>query len=117
MPIVRGPWECHVALAVPKVSGQEGVMKAYRAVSHTVLRAAVPFAAGFALSFYATASFALVTAEQRIACTPDVFRLCSSEIPNVDNIIACMMAKKASLSQACRVAIDTAMSKKTASNE
>ncbi len=92
-------------------------MKAYRAKFHTVPRAAAPFAAGLALSFYATASFALVTAEQRIACTPDVFRLCSSEIPNVDNIIACMMAKKASLSQACRVAIDTAMSKKTASNE
>ena len=27
------------------------------------------------------------TAEERQACTPDVFRLCSSEIPNVDRIV------------------------------
>ncbi|MGH6846245.1 MAG: hypothetical protein ACREC0_02050 [Methylocella sp.] len=92
-------------------------MKAKQAEFRTILRAAVPLVAGLALSSYATATFALGTAEQRIACTPDVFRLCSSEIPNVGHIIACMMTKKASLSQACRAAIDTAMSNKTASNE
>lgn len=81
----------------------------------TILR--VSLVAGLALSFFATASFALGTAEQRIACTPDVFRLCSSEIPNVDHIIACMMAKKARLSHACRAVFDTATSNKTASND
>lgn len=49
-----------------------------------------------------TASFALGTAEERNACTGDVFRLCSSEIPNVDRIVACLKSKKASLSSACR---------------
>ena len=49
-----------------------------------------------------TPSFALGTAEQRAACTPDAFRLCSSEIPNVDRIVACMKRQKANLSSACR---------------
>jgi hypothetical protein len=102
---------------VTKVLAQESVMKTNQAEFRTILRAAVPLVAGLALSSYATASFAVVTTEQRVACTPDVFRLCSSEIPNVDHIISCMMAKKASLSQACRAAIDTATSNKTASSE
>jgi hypothetical protein len=31
-----------------------------------------------------------------------VFRLCSSEIPNVDHIVACLTVKKANLSPACK---------------
>ena len=30
------------------------------------------------------------TEEQRVACTPDMLRLCSWEIPNVDRIVACL---------------------------
>jgi hypothetical protein len=30
------------------------------------------------------------TAEQRAACTPDAFRVCASEIPNIPAISACM---------------------------
>ena len=41
------------------------------------------------------------TAEERRACTPDVFRLCSSEIPNVDRIVACMKRERPKLSPAC----------------
>ena len=55
---------------------------------------------------YSTSSDALGTAEQRAACTPDVFRLCSSSIPSVSAIIACMEAKKSQLSPGCRVAFD-----------
>ena len=40
--------------------------------------------------------------QQRIACTPDVFRLCSWEIPNVDRIIACLRREKPRLSVGCR---------------
>lgn len=43
---------------------------------------------------------------QRVACTPDAFRLCSSEIPNIDGITACMRKKKASLSLACKAVFD-----------
>jgi hypothetical protein len=45
------------------------------------------------------------TAAQRAACTPDVFRLCASEIPNVDGIVACLHREKARLSSGCRVAM------------
>jgi len=55
-----------------------------------------------ATTSFATQSFAIGSAEERAACTPDVFRLCSSEIPNVDRIVACMKREKPRLSAACR---------------
>jgi hypothetical protein len=42
------------------------------------------------------------TQEQRRACTPDVYRLCAGEIPNVRAITACLRRQRASLSEACR---------------
>jgi hypothetical protein len=45
------------------------------------------------------------TPEQRKACTPDVYRLCAGEIPNVAKITACLRRRKASLSEACRSAM------------
>lgn len=41
------------------------------------------------------------TPEQRRACTPDVYRLCAGEIPNVRAITACLRRNKANLSAAC----------------
>jgi len=55
-----------------------------------------------ATTSFATQSFAVGSAEERAACTPDVFRLCSSEIPNVDRIVACMKRETPRLSPACR---------------
>lgn len=46
------------------------------------------------------------TAEQRRACTPDVYRLCAAEIPNVKAITACLRRQKANLSEACRAVFD-----------
>lgn len=43
------------------------------------------------------------TPEQEQACSGDAFRLCSSDIPDVDRITACMIRNKAQLSPACRV--------------
>ena len=40
--------------------------------------------------------------DQKRLCTPDVFRLCSSEIPDRGRIIACMHQKRAQLSAECR---------------
>ena len=55
------------------------------------------------LSLFATGSaFAEPgTPVQRKACTPDVYRLCPGEIPNVRAITACLRRQKASLSPAC----------------
>jgi hypothetical protein len=72
-------------------------------VSPRVALVALMLAAG------STAAFAQSqgTEAQRRACTPDVFRLCSSEIPNVDKIIACMKVNKSKLSAPCLAAVNT----------
>lgn len=46
-------------------------------------------------------------ADQR-ACTPDVFRLCMSEIPNEPRIVACLIRSKPRLSPACRLVFERA---------
>ncbi len=45
----------------------------------------------------------------QIACTPDVFRLCSASIPNVEEIIACLQSKRADLSPGCAKAFGPAL--------
>jgi hypothetical protein len=68
---------------------------------------------GLFLSLFATgAAFAQYqgTPEQRRACTPDVYRLCAGEIPNVRAITSCLRRNRASLSDACRAAFDQASS-------
>ena len=54
--------------------------------------------------------------EARQQCTGDAFRLCSSEIPNIPAITACMYKHKAELSPGCRAVMDknAASSKKVA---
>jgi hypothetical protein len=62
----------------------------------------------FAVSFSAlssSSSFAF-SAEAQEMCTGDAFRLCSSEIPNISKITACMIKQRASLSSGCRVVLD-----------
>jgi hypothetical protein len=55
------------------------------------------------MSFTASVSAAeIATAEQRAACTPDAFRLCSSHIPNIPAITACMKKNFENLSPACK---------------
>jgi hypothetical protein len=51
-------------------------------------------------------SFSQGTQEQRLACTPDVLRLCSEYIPNADEITVCLGEKNAELSDACRTAFE-----------
>jgi hypothetical protein len=43
------------------------------------------------------------TAEEQQACSGDAFRLCSSEIPDVDRVTVCMIRNKSRLSPGCRV--------------
>ena len=63
---------------------------------------ALAFGLFLALLATGSASAELATPEQKRACTPDVYRLCASEIPNVRAITACLRRQKASLSDACR---------------
>jgi hypothetical protein len=41
------------------------------------------------------------TPAMQLACTPDVMRLCSTDIPDVEKITACMMRNRIHLSAAC----------------
>lgn len=67
----------------------------------------VAAALGSALTLVSAGSaFALGTPEQQRACTPDVYRLCASEIPNVRAITACLARQKGNLSPACRAAME-----------
>ncbi len=54
-----------------------------------------------AIAGVASANAAEATYAQRMACTPDAFRLCSSEIPDADAVKSCMIANKAKLSASC----------------
>ena len=42
------------------------------------------------------------TPEQRAACAPDAFRLCSSYIPDPTGVEHCLRQNKSDLSDACR---------------
>ncbi len=75
-------------------------------LTKTIRRAGLVLA--FAVSCSAlssSASFAF-SAEAQQMCSGDAFRLCSSEIPNVAAITACMMRQRAKLSVGCRTVMD-----------
>jgi hypothetical protein len=58
-------------------------------------------AAALAVSMWPAASHAY-TPEQQQACSGDAFRLCSSDILDVDRVKVCMIRNKAQLSPECR---------------
>ena len=72
----------------------------------TIRQAAL--AAAFAVTFsalWSSASFAFSPEAQQM-CTGDAFRLCSSEIPDIPAITACMYKHRADLSTGCRTVMD-----------
>ena len=74
-------------------------------LTKTIRRASLVLAFAVSFSTLSTQSFAF-SAEAQSMCTGDAFRLCSSDIPNVSAITACMMKKRASLSTGCRTVMD-----------
>ncbi|MBR1219412.1 hypothetical protein JQ557_15520 [Bradyrhizobium sp. U87765 SZCCT0131] len=54
------------------------------------------------------------TAAQQLACTPDVFRFCSSDIPDADRIVLCLRRNMPQLSTACHTVFDANASMTTA---
>ncbi len=55
----------------------------------------------FALGMLTSVSQAY-TQEQEAMCSGDAMRLCSSEIPDVGRVTACMIQQRASLSDGCK---------------
>lgn len=47
------------------------------------------------------------TLEQQMACTPDVWRLCFGEIPDVTRITACLQQNTPQLSNGCRAVFES----------
>lgn len=58
-------------------------------------------APAISFSMLSTAAHAY-TPEQEQMCTNDAFRLCSSDIPDVDRVTACMVRQRSQLSPGCR---------------
>jgi hypothetical protein len=71
----------------------------------TFRQAGLTVALAIGLCAASTSSFAY-SAEAQQMCTGDAFRLCSSAIPNVSAVTACMLKKRASLSAGCRTVMD-----------
>ncbi|MGO4509912.1 MULTISPECIES: hypothetical protein [unclassified Bradyrhizobium] len=46
------------------------------------------------------------SSEAQQMCTGDAMRLCSSEIPDISRVRACMVQKKAQVSPGCRAVMD-----------
>jgi hypothetical protein len=57
-------------------------------------------------------SFAF-SAEAQQMCTGDAFRLCSSDIPNIPAITACMIKHRTELSSGCRTVMDRDLAAKS----
>lgn len=69
----------------------------------------------FAALIFAAAGEAIAhsgTAEEQQACTPDVFRLCSAQIPDEDRIVACLNRHLPKLSPGCRAVMTGGSPKK-----
>jgi hypothetical protein len=47
------------------------------------------------------------TWEQQMACTPDVWRLCSNEVPDVGRIVGCLRQNTPQLSNGCRAVFES----------
>jgi hypothetical protein len=65
-------------------------------------------ALAFFVALFATGSALadVATPDQKKACTPDVYRLCAGEIPNVRAITSCLRRQRANLSDACRAVFE-----------
>ena len=72
-----------------------------------VLSLACAFGAGAGAIAPASSEEQRGTWEQRMACTPDVWRLCSDQIPDVNRIVMCLRQNTPQLSNSCRAVFDS----------
>jgi hypothetical protein len=102
---VSGP-VCPIEQARPLNSKEGSEMRAQR----IPLSFAIPVAFGFMFQTPAFSQEYRGTMEQQMACTPDVFRLCGAQIPDVNRIVACLQQNTPQLSGPCRAVLDTSAS-------
>ena len=75
-------------------------------ITRTIRQAAFVVAFAASISALSSTSGFAYSAEAQQMCTGDAFRLCSSEIPNIPAITACMRKNRANLSTGCRAVMD-----------
>jgi hypothetical protein len=74
-------------------------------MTHRISQITLLAALAISVTGTSTSSFAF-TAEAQQMCTGDAMRLCSSEIPNISKVAACMHQQRAKLSAGCRAVMD-----------
>lgn len=57
------------------------------------------------------------TWEQQMACTPDVWRLCSDQVPDVGRIVTCLRQNTPQLSSNCRAVFESSAEQQQAARE
>ncbi len=72
-----------------------------------ILSPAIAVACGIAIQAPASAQENRGTYEQQMACTPDVWRLCFDQIPDVNRITTCLRQNTPQLSGACRAVFES----------
>jgi hypothetical protein len=76
-------------------------------VHRIVFNLAIAIAGGIAMQAPAFAEEYRGTFEQQLACTPDVWRLCATEIPDVNRIVGCLRQNTPQLSGSCRAVFES----------
>jgi hypothetical protein len=71
------------------------------------LSLAITAAYGIAIQAPASAQEYRGTFEQQLACTPDVWRLCGAQIPDVNRIVVCLRQNTPQLSEPCRAVFES----------
>ena len=74
--------------------------------TNTLRKAALALTIATTLGAVTSTETFAYSAEAQQQCTGDAFRLCSSEIPNIPAITACMYKHRADLSPGCRSVMD-----------
>lgn len=78
----------------------------------TLRKARAVLAFAVALSALSSTQGFAFSSEAQQMCTGDAFRLCSSEIPNIPAITACMYKHRTELSGGCRAVMDKDLANK-----
>jgi hypothetical protein len=96
-------------VCIPSASRLERLSREKKMISprtRTFHRIGAMLALALSMSALSTSSGFAFSAEAQQMCTGDAFRLCSSEIPDIPKITACMRKQRASLSVGCRRVMD-----------
>ena len=72
-----------------------------------VLSFAISIGCGIAVQNAAFSQEYRGTMQQQLACTPDVFRLCGEQIPDVNRIVTCLRQNTPQLSGPCRAVFES----------